>query len=130
MADREEFLSSVFNVEFAESFPILRPFASIFLKDQVREFKRIIELFRGKKIDNLILDLSGCQYISSDGLGAISSCWKWCHDEGRGRMAVVLSREKGNEVINLFEITGISTTMGSAMQRTVKDALNYLKTFY
>jgi anti-anti-sigma factor len=121
--------SGIINVTIVESIAILRPLSTDFLNEQAKELGRIITLLRKKKLNDLILDLSGCEFISSEGLGIISSCWQWCQEKGKGYMGVVLPRSKENEVVNLFDITGLSRSIGSAMQRSVKDAIAYLKAF-
>lgn len=129
MRAKKELLSSIIDVKFMESIPVIRPFTPSFMREQAREFNRIIQLLRRRRFNSLILDLTGCERISSEGLGVIAACWHWCHELGRGRMAVVLSGAGGNEVINLFDITGLTTQIGSALQRSVHSAMMYLKKF-
>ena len=121
--------SGIINVTIVESIPILRPLSHNFIGEQAKELDRIVGILRKKRFNNLILDLSGCEFISSEGLGIISACWQWCQEKGKGYMGVVLPRATDNEVVNLFDITGLSRSIGSALQRSVKDALAYLKAF-
>jgi anti-anti-sigma factor len=128
LTDRE-IMSTVFEISFEESIAVLRPLTNSFLKEQADEFKRIVERLTQRANTRLVLDLTGCEYISSDGLGAVAYCWRWCHVEGHGNMSVALSHAKENEVINLFDITGLTTTIGSALQANAHDAVNYLYEF-
>jgi anti-anti-sigma factor len=80
-------------------------------------------------VTRLVLDLSDCEYISSEGLGATARCWKLCHEDGKGQMAVVLPSSPVSEVRNLFEIIGLSRMIGSAIQPTVNDAIAYIQKF-
>ena len=122
--------STIFQVAIVEHIPVLKPVDSKFFNEQAKEFNRLIKLLRRKKLFNLVIDLSGCEYISSEGLGMIAACWSWCQEKGNGCMGVVLPRTQGNEVVNLFDITGLSRTIGSALQRSVKDSITFLKKFY
>ena len=121
--------SGILNVAIVESIPVLRPISHHFMSDQAREFSRIVRLLRKKSMYNLIVDLSECEFISSEGLGIISACWQWCQEKGKGYMSVVLPRDIESEVVNLFDITGLSRSIGSALQRSVKDAITCLKAF-
>ena len=105
-------------------------FASrIFQKYEADDFRLLLNRLRVRSISHYVIDLSGCDYVSSEGLGATAQCWKWCHDEGKGRMAVVLPSQPDHEVRNLFDIIGLSRTIGSALQPTVEDARAYLRAF-
>jgi anti-anti-sigma factor len=122
-------MSTLFDLTFNHSIPVIRPHDTSFLKQQAQEFDEIVEQLRAKKYTSLVLDLSLCEYISSDGLGVVAKCWHWCHEEGHGSMALALADTPDNEVNNLFDITGLSRTIGSALQRNVADAVNYLQQF-
>jgi anti-anti-sigma factor len=121
--------SGIINVRIVESIPVLRPLEPDFLGEQAKELSRIVRILRRKRLFGLVLDLSGCEYISSEGLSIIAGCWKWCRERRKGYMGVVLPRSTGNEVVNLFDITGLSRSIGSALQRSVRDAVRYLKKF-
>ena len=96
---------------------------------EAQEFDALLGKLRENSCTQFVIDLGGCKYISSEGLGSIATCWEWCHDEEEGRMSVVLPHDAPEEVRNLFEITGIARAIGSALQPTVDDAKNYLRTF-
>ncbi|MBD3392736.1 MAG: hypothetical protein GF418_11600 [Chitinivibrionales bacterium] len=121
--------SGVINVTIVESIPVLRPVAPDFVHEQAREFGRIVSELRRKKLFTLVLDLSGCEYISSEGLGIISACWQWCQEKHKGCMGIVLPKSGSNEVVSLFDITGLSRSIGGALQRSVKGAITYLTSF-
>jgi anti-anti-sigma factor len=101
----------------------------IFQKYEADDFRMLLNRLRARSIRQYVIDLSGCDYVSSEGLGATAQCWKWCHDEGNGRMAVVLPSQADHEVRNLFDIIGLSRTIGSAIQPTIDDARAYLLAF-
>jgi hypothetical protein len=44
-------------------------------------------------------------------------------------MAAIISQKPDNEVMNLFEIIGLSRMIGNALQPTLTDALKYMKEF-
>jgi anti-anti-sigma factor len=122
--------SPIIRVTIVERIPVLSPIDRKFISEQAKELGRLVRLLRRKKLFNLVIDLSECEYISSEGLGIISGCWQWCQKKGKGYMGVVLPRTAGSEVVNLFDITGLSRAIGSALQRSVRDAITYLKNFY
>jgi anti-anti-sigma factor len=122
--------STLFRVIIVEEVPVLQPFDNRFFVEQANEFGRLVKLLRKKRLFNIVIDLSGCEYISSEGLGIISACRQWCQEKGKGYMGVVLPISGENEVVNLFDITGLSRAIGSALQRSVKDAVTYLKNFH
>jgi len=100
-----------------------------FQKKEAEYFSFLLDQLQKQGIHDYIVDLTECDYVSSEGLGATARCWKWCHDQKNGSMAVVLSSSSGNEVRNLFEIIGLSHMIGSAIQPTLDDAIIYVKNF-
>lgn len=96
---------------------------------EAQEFDKLLDKLRLEKYRRFVINLASCDYVSSEGLGVIAACWNWCHDQNNGHMALVLSNDPANEVHNLFEITGLSRVIGSAIQPTLHDALNYIRKF-
>ena len=121
--------SPAFQITFDGAIAILQAVDSSFMHFQAREFDRVFDLLRKKQYRQFILDLTPCEYISSEGLTCVASCWKWCHDEGNGQMAAIVPQNPENEVRNLFEIIGLSRMIGSALQPALSQALRYLKEF-
>ena len=107
----------------------LSPNESLFLGHQAKELNDILHKLHAQDISGFVFDLTDCSYISSEGLGVLAAWWRFCHEQKKGSMVVVLPTAANNEVSNLFEIIGLSRMIGSAIQPTVKDALNYLKEF-
>ena len=93
------------------------------------EFNTIWNELSSTGCRRFVFDLSSCRFVSSEALGMMAACWKWCGEESNGRMSVVLPVGEGGEVRNLFEITGLSRTIGAALQSSLQDALNYLREF-
>jgi|GEM_PF-1285432 len=122
--------SATIAVTMVDRIPILKPCARSFFSEQAKEFSRLVKSLRRKKQFFLVVDLSECDYISSEGLGIIAACRRWCEEKRRGAMGVVLPPDTDSEVVNLFDITGLSRSIGSALQRSVRDAIAYLKNFY
>jgi len=118
-----------FTVTVNDRIAVIAPSVETFMYREAQEFDHLFEQLRGKGFTHFIIELGTCDYISSEGLGAIASCWKWCHDEGMGRLSVILQQNTDNEVSNLFEITGLTRIIGSAIQPTLKDALKYIREF-
>jgi anti-anti-sigma factor len=121
--------SSILDVGTVDTVVVLKPHSDSFLKEQAYELARLVDQLYLTGCCRFVIDLCGCEHISSDGLGAVAKCWRECHEERRGTMAVSLSYAKDNEVINLFDITGLTTIIGSALQSSVQDAVNYLREF-
>lgn len=125
MAESRKIDSSLFEVTYIKSVPAIRSLAQAFLAVHATEFRRIRDLMREQGMRRLLLDLSTCQYICSEGLGAMAECWKWCK-ENDGAMAVVLPEGKTNNVRELFEITGLTTSMARGLHRSLEDAVAYV----
>jgi hypothetical protein len=129
MSNNEEIVSTEFQVRFKADVAVLKPFEKKFTHLQAGEFYRIFDRLRVNGITRFVLDYSTCEYISSEGLTCTASCWKWCHEEKNGHMVAIVPLDPRNEVRNLFEIIGLSRMIGSALQPTLPQALNYLKEF-
>jgi len=70
-----------------------------------------------------LIDLSGCEYISSEGLGAMSDLWKYCSGQPGGKLAILLSGDTSNDVRYLFETVGLTNLMreGLFMDRSAAE---------
>ncbi|MBD3418622.1 MAG: hypothetical protein GF398_00745 [Chitinivibrionales bacterium] len=99
----------------------------VFQKRQAEAFKAYLAEARQHNF-RLILDLSDCAYISSDGLGATARCWKLCNEDNLGRMAIVFSDATDDEVRHLFEIIGLTRVVGAAIYPSVDEAISHLNT--
>jgi anti-anti-sigma factor len=121
--------SSRFRVAVDKKTVVVSPREQVFMGREAQEFDKLLDRLRLKNYRRFVIDLASCNYVSSEGLGVIAACWNWCHDESNGRMALVLSNDPANEVYNLFEITGLSRVIGSAIQPSLQDALNYIRKF-
>jgi hypothetical protein len=129
MSIKEGIVSQEFQIRYKDDVAILKPIEKTFTHLQAGEFNRIFDRLRKNEFRRFILDYSTCEYISSEGLTCTATCWKWCHEEGNGQMVAIVPLDPANEVRNLFEIIGLSRMIGSALQPTLPQALNYLKEF-
>ncbi|MBD3344288.1 MAG: hypothetical protein GF401_04415 [Chitinivibrionales bacterium] len=129
MSSKETEKTSLVEVCLKDDIAVIQFPKKVFQKKEAKEFNAIIESIKEQKYPSIALNLSDCEYVSSEGLGVTAKLWRWCHDEGNGKMAVVLSEDTDNEVRNLFEIIGLARIIGSAIQPSIKDVLNYLKNF-
>jgi hypothetical protein len=100
-----------------------------FARPESLEFHSMLDTLRASGYSKYVLDLTNCRFVSSEALGAIAGCWKWCYDDSNGFMSVVLPAGEGCEVRNLFEITGLGRAIGSAVQSSRSDAINYIREF-
>jgi anti-anti-sigma factor len=129
MSRRDTLVSYVLKITVIDSIPVIQPVRKVFLEEQAEEMERVVLELRKRGHPDLIVDLSSCDYISSEGLGAVTAAWEWCSERNSGRMAVILGDTADAEVINLFEITGVSRTIGGAIHATITDAVRYIKQF-
>lgn len=99
----------------------------VFQKTEAGPFEDAVARLKKKKNLRCVLDLSRCEYVSSEGLGMIARLWRYCHDQKAGCLAVVLSPAHGNEVRHLFETIGLSRIMGSALLESMDEAMRFLQ---
>lgn len=129
MLNSNDFSSSAVQVLFEEiNTAIIVPQVVELLHAEATRLSELVIALQEQDVKRYVFDLSALTYISSEGLGTVASCWKWCRDEGRnGAMTVVLSSDPTNSVRNLFEIIGLSRMMGDAVLFSRSDAMAYLK---
>jgi hypothetical protein len=128
-SDRLLLHSHVIAVSFHDDIALLKPLNKALLVLEGKELKNLFDTALRNNITRLVLDLSAAEYISSEALGAVAICWNGCGDGEKARMAVILSPDESNEVRNLFEIIGLSRTLGNAIKTSSRDAINYLREF-
>ena len=126
-----EFLlhSPIIQVSFEEDIAILQPMNKALLAVEAKELKDLFETGLKNDVTRYIIDLSKADYISSEALGSVASCWNECKEGEQGRMAVVLAPDEQNEVRNLFDIIGLSRMLGNGIKTSRSDAVNYIKEF-
>jgi anti-anti-sigma factor len=129
MSARDTLASTVVNVTVISDIAVLRALGRSFLNDEAQEFKRMLSVLHTRAIYDLVVDLSACDYISSEGLGAIAEAWEWCQEHNNSRMCVALNRADETEAVNLFEITGLSRSIGASLQPSVSDGVRFIKEF-
>ena len=95
---------------------------SVFIHAQVQEFNKVISELKAESKKNFIIDMTNCDYISSEGLGAIAEIWRWCHDNGNGKIALIFSKDPNNEIKYLFDIIGLSLAMKGYIFSDLKSA--------
>jgi len=99
----------------------------VFIRHQVKDFNdEIGRCKKNEKIRNFIIDFSNCDYISSEGLGALAEFWTYCEDNEK-IMGLVLSNKKENEVAYLFDIIGLSTLMRGHIFYDLDEAKELMK---
>jgi hypothetical protein len=121
--------SHAIRVSFDHEIAVLQPFNKALLALEGNELKTLFDTGIDNGVTQFVLDLSNAEYIASEALGAVATCWGCCNDGRKGRMAVVLSPDEHNEVRNLFDIIGLSRMIGSSIKTCLKDAINYLREF-
>ncbi len=119
-------MSPLFGIRRQGEVAVLRPLDRAFLHTHSAEYNRILEELGAGGPLQFVVDLSGCDYLSSEGVNNIMQSWKKCFEAGKGRMAVVVPDIPLNEVRNLFEIIGISRLLGEALQKSMENALAYV----
>jgi anti-anti-sigma regulatory factor len=121
--------SNIFSLALDDDIIIISMRLSSFARTETTEFQTVLEDLRSRGYSKYVLDITACRFVSSEALGMIASCWKWCFDEGNGFLSVVLPSGEGSEVRNLFEITGLCRAIGAAIQPSRTDAINYIREF-
>jgi anti-anti-sigma regulatory factor len=106
---------------------ILRPCDRAFLHAHATEYNRILDKLRDNGAPHFVLDLSGCDYISSEGISNVTRSWKWCYEENNGTMAVVVPQDTPGEIRNLFDLIGVSRVLGTALQSSVEEGILHLQ---
>ena len=82
-----------------------------FLKDEAREFQSLINKAISNDITRFLINFGDCQYISSEGLGCVAEFWRNCSEKKDFNMASVFNSRPVNELLNFFEIIGLSRVM-------------------
>lgn len=98
-------------VDNREGYTILRIKDGVFIRDTVREMSEELKILKGEDKSRFLVDFSECDYISSEGMGAMSDLWKYCSSKPDGKMAVLFSEDEDNDVRYLFDTIGLSTIM-------------------
>jgi hypothetical protein len=126
MSNSNAAASPLFDVRVDREIAVLHVFDKAFLHSHSTEYTRMLAELMEQGTPSFILDLSNCDYISSEGISNVTRSWKACYEEGKGRMAVVVPDDPANEVRNLFDVIGVSHILGNALQPTVEAAVSCL----
>ncbi|MFP4418027.1 MAG: STAS domain-containing protein [Fibrobacterota bacterium] len=105
---------------------VIRPLRAIFAGEQVREFFLFFQSYKNQPDHRLILDISQCDYASSEALGAITSCWQW-HQKDNRRFALVVPSTSDNYIAELLSISNLDHTMGETIQKSMQAALAHMR---
>ncbi|OGJ93792.1 MAG: hypothetical protein A2350_06525 [Candidatus Raymondbacteria bacterium RifOxyB12_full_50_8] len=95
---------------------------AVFIRHQAQAFKNLVRELAKKGKNNIILDMSGCEYISSEGLGAVAETWHGSRERG-GLFCVVCQNKAENEIRYLFDIIGFSVLLQGFIFDTLDDAI-------
>ncbi len=112
-------------IEYRDQIAIIRFPSNVLQKKEAEYFTCQFYDLSEQDIVGLLVDLSGCEYVSSEGLGATARYWKWCKDRKLG--FAVLLPGKGSEVHNLFDLIGLTQMMGDAVQTTLEGAIQFAR---
>ena len=83
----------------------------VFIRETVRELMSKVKVIREKGKTRFIIDFTQCEYISSEGLGAVSGIWKDSVSQPDGKLIIVFNPDPENEVRYLFDTIGLSEIM-------------------
>jgi anti-anti-sigma regulatory factor len=103
------------SIEERESFTYIRIADGVFIHEGVRQFMEKIKDLKAAGKIRFLVDFSKCDYISSEGMGAMSALWKYCTGHQNGKMAILFSNDPDNEVRYLFDVIGLSKIMGNGV---------------
>jgi anti-anti-sigma regulatory factor len=98
-------------VEDKTNFILFRIADGIFIREGVRELLEKVKPYREQGKSRFIIDFTGCDYISSEGLGAMSELWKYCKSQKNGKIGVIFNPDPENDVRYLFDTIGLTTMM-------------------
>lgn len=98
-------------VDEKETHVTFRITGGVFIRDGVRDMNKRIEEFKEKGKARFLIDFSRCDYISSEGMGAMADLWKYCSSQPNGKMVVLFSTDPDNDVHYLFDTIGLSMIM-------------------
>jgi len=94
----------------------------VFIRHQAKPFVQKTKALIKKGVNRFVVDLSNCEYISSEGLGAIAELWHSCVEKDKGSVAVVCKDDGQNEVRYLFDIIGLSRLMTGQLFSNLREA--------
>lgn len=98
----------------------------VFLREEVSQFQTMI----GKAIEDgesrFLVNFNDCQYISSEGLGAVAEFWRRCSESDQLKMVALFDHEPVNELLSFFEIIGLTRVMEGHVFTDPKAAREFL----
>ena len=112
-----------------ESYTEIRVNNKVFLRDEAREFKKVIDAQFEKNVRKFMVNFKSCQYISSEGLGCVADFWRRCTEDEGILMVALFDNEPVNELLNFFEIIGLARVMEDHIFMDVKPAEEFLAKF-
>ncbi len=113
-------------VDKKENYTTFKVTGGVFMREGVREFSSTAKELIKKGKSRFIIDFSDCEYISSEGLGAITDIYKSCKSQSDGEFVVVFSDDPTNDVEYLFETVGLSMLLKDSIFSDYKKAEDYL----
>jgi hypothetical protein len=91
----------------------------VFLRDEVVSFNKIIDQALAEGQTRFLINFENCQYISSEGLGAVARFWRVCSESEKLKMVSLFHSDPVNELLEFFEIIGLIKVMDG---HTFKDS--------
>jgi anti-anti-sigma factor len=97
-----------------------------FLSEHAAELSKLLQQFSNKNTNRVILDLSNCSYMSSEGIGIIITFWKRYNIPGF-RFAVVFPANPDDQFKSILEIASFDRFLGAAMHTSLENALQFVR---
>jgi|GEM_PF-6489250 len=83
----------------------------VFLREEVHQFQGLISRALNDGETRFLINFHDCQYISSEGLGAVAEFWRTCSESEHLKMVALFKHEPVNELLSFFEIIGLTRVM-------------------
>lgn len=113
--------------EEADGYTILRIEQGVFIREGVKRFAAKTKELREKGSIRVLVDFTDCEYVSSEGLGAISELWKSAEKLPDGKMVCVLNPSSDNDVHYLFQSVGFAEIMKGCLFTDLEEARKALQ---
>jgi len=109
-------------IEDKKTHVVFRIEDGVFVRSGVREVSVKFREFLEKGQTRFLVDFSSCEYISSEGIGAMSDIWKNSTAKPNGRLVVVFSSDPENDVHYLFTTIGLAEVMKGHIFTDLREA--------
>lgn len=98
----------------------------VFIRHQAKTFNVLVKEAMASGKSRFLVDMTSCEYISSEGLAAVAGLWHLCAEKSGAIVAIVCADDGANEVRYLLDIIGLARLMEGHLFSHVYDAEKFL----